>query len=120
MRVWIRSVDDLRTRDGAPIEDRSILLFRARGRERSSEVIDFDEGKTFALRSVQGSFTAVYRYRVAADAGATNATLEVDCSAVGLSKLFAPLIGRIAWLTDRSQLEFLKNAVESTQPREPQ
>lgn len=113
MGRWMRSVSGHRTRDGAPLEHRSELIFYARGRERSSEVISFEENRIFTLRSVQGSFTAVYSYELHPASGTTSATLQVECGATGLSRVIAPIIRQLMWLTDGGQLKLLKRAVES-------
>ena len=58
MQVWMTSIEDLRTEDGGPVATGSTLIFRARGADRTSEVVELEPRRTMALRSVQGSFSA--------------------------------------------------------------
>lgn len=112
MSRWIGSIDGLATRDGAPLHADSELVFTARGAERLSHVTAFEPGKTLALRSEQGSFTATYVYRLAPDANQSRVTLEATCTARGMAKLLAPLVRLMIRMADRNQLVKLRQVIE--------
>ena len=113
MRHWIRSVEELRTEDGAPLRLGSRLLFTARGGEHASEVTVFEPGAGLTLCSKQGPFTATYRYELASRNSGCVASLRIDCEATGVAKLLSPLIKWLMWRTDRGQLDAIKGIAET-------
>ena len=60
------------------------LTFRARGADRSSEIVHCDAGNSIVLRSVQGGVSADYRYELHDLGGrSTRVTLVADCQVTG-------------------------------------
>lgn len=114
MSQWMAGIDGIRSRDGGPLKAGSELLFQARGKERTSQVVTFNPERAISLRSVQGGFTATYKYGVRADGAATVVTLEADCVAAGLAKIIAPLLRPMIRKADSGQLAALKKAVETS------
>ena len=90
------------------------LTFRARGAERSSEIVHCDAGKSIVLRSVQGGVTADYRYEVHDLGGrSTRVTLVADCRVTGLLlRIVSPLLRIAIQMSDGKQLRLLKAMVE--------
>ena len=90
------------------------LTFRARGAERSSEIVHCDAGKSIVLRSVQGGVTADYRYEVHDLGGrSTRVTLVADCQVTGLLlRIASPLLRIAIRMSDGKQLRLLKAAIE--------
>ena len=90
------------------------LKFRARGGERSSEIVHCDAGRSIVLRSVQGGVTADYRYEVHdIDGGSTRVTLVADCHITGLWwRIVSPLLRIAIRSTDGKQLRLLKATIE--------
>ena len=90
------------------------LLFRARGAERSSEIVHCDEGKSIVLRSTQGGVTADYRYEVRdVDGRSTRVTLVADCQVTGLLlRIVSPLLRIAIRMSDGKQLRLLKAMIE--------
>ncbi len=90
------------------------LTFRARGAERSSEIVHCDAGKSVVLRSVQGGVTADYRYEVHdVDGRATRVTLVADCQVTGLLlRVVSPLLRIAIRMSDGKQLRLLKAMIE--------
>ena len=90
------------------------LTFRARGAERSSEIVHCDAGKSIVLRSVQGGVTADYRYEVHDLGGrSTRVTLVADCQVTGLLlRIVSPLLRIAIRMSDGKQLRLLKAMIE--------
>ena len=83
------------------------LTFRARGAERSSEIVHCDAGKSIVLRSVQGGVTADYRYEILdLDGRSTRVTLVADCRVTGplLLSIVSPLLRIAIRMSDGKQL----------------
>ncbi len=117
MRQWMPGITDLRSEDGAPIDEGSRLLFTARGQQRSTTVTEFEPERALTLRSLQGSFAADYRYLVDSSINHCKVTLDIHCGATGVARLMAPLVRVAAWLTDKSQMEHLAAVIEADQSR---
>ncbi len=90
------------------------LTFRARGAERSSEIVHCDAGKSIMLRSVQGGVTADYRYEVHDLGGrSTRVTLVADCQVTGLLlRIASPLLRIAIRMSDGKQVRLLKATIE--------
>ena len=90
------------------------LIFRARGGQRSSEIVHCDMGSSIVLRSVQGGVTADYRYEVHdIDGRSTRVTLVADCHVKGLWwRIVSPLLRIAIRSTDGKQLRLLKAMIE--------
>ena len=90
------------------------LTFRARGAERSSQIVHCDVGKSIVLRSVQGSVTADYRYELHdIDGRSTRVTLVADCQVTGLfCAIVSPLLRIAIRMSDGKQLRLLKAMIE--------
>ena len=113
MARWMGSVDAMRTADGAPLATGSKLIFSARSKERSSSVDRFEPPRAMTLVSTQGPVTAEFEYRIvnSGDAG-TTVTLQANCMAHGLFRLFLPLLKPMIRRADGNQLARLKSLVE--------
>ena len=90
------------------------LTFRARGAERSSEIVHCDAGRSIVLRSVQGGVTADYRYEVHdVDGRSARVTLVADCQVTGLLlRIVSPLLRIAIRMSDGKQLRLLKAMIE--------
>ena len=90
------------------------LTFRARGADRSSEIVHCDAGKSIVLRSVQGGVSADYRYELHDLGGrSTRVTLVADCQVTGLLlRTVSPLLRIAIRLSDGKQLRLLKEMIE--------
>jgi uncharacterized protein YndB with AHSA1/START domain len=114
MGVWMfDNGNSVRPANQEPLALGTQLIFKARGAERMSEVVEFEEGRRLALRTAQGSISATYVYEMTPDGARSRVTLKVDCVAHGLTKLFAPLIRPRIRISDSKQLEFLKKAIKN-------
>jgi len=114
MTAWMPGIESMRTRDGGPLRLGSELIFRARGADRVSDVIEYFQGERLALRSSQGPFTATYVYEIARDGAVTRIRLRAECSAKGAAKFVAPFIRAMIRRVDGGQLKALKSAVANT------
>jgi uncharacterized protein YndB with AHSA1/START domain len=85
----------------------SRLRFTARGRERRSEVVALDRGRSVTLRSQQGGVTADYTYTVEPDGAASRVTLVADVRTRGAWAVTAPVIRAAIRRTDAGQLDAL-------------
>ncbi len=90
------------------------LTFRARGADRSSEIVHCDAGKSIVLRSVQGGVSADYRYELHDLNGrSTRVTLVADCQVTGLMlRIVSPFLRIAIRLSDGKQLRLLKAMIE--------
>lgn len=114
MQTWMPGLEQLRSHDGKPLSANSRLFFKARGRQRQSDVVAFRTCECIALRSTQGPLTATYTYGIepaGVDGGTTRVTLDADCVAKGLAKVFAPLLRTMIRRADGGQLSRLKAVV---------
>ncbi len=111
MTAWMSGIEDMRLRDGGVLALGSELVFTARGAKRSTKVVEFIPEQSISLQSVQGPVTATYRYTVAPEGTATRVTLQADCAARGLAKLFMPLLRPLIRRTDGGQLKALNTAI---------
>ncbi len=110
---WMKGVDSL-TANG-PTEPGTALTFRARGKDRSSEIVTVDPGRSVTLRSRQGGVTADYRYTLTAvDDTTTTARLVAGCETDGfLWNLIGPVLRLMMSRTDRDQMDAFKVYAES-------
>ncbi len=117
MITWMNGIEAMRSDDGGPLRKGGTLVFTARGKERSSTVIELQREHAMTLRSTQGPVTATYRYRMKPDGDANQGvrmTLEADCRARGPALLFMPLINLMIRRVDSGQLKALKSLVEGS------
>lgn len=111
-KEWMTGVDGM-TQDGSgPLEVGTRLRFRARGKERSSQVCALVPGRRIALMSAQGGITATYTYSLEPSGDGTEASLDADCEASGIWRLLHPLIVFAMRKSDSSHLAKLKSAME--------
>ena len=89
---WMTGVEKMTQLTQEPIQLGSHLRFKARGKERESQVTTWEPGKRFALTSTQGGITGTYTYTLAATEGGTKVTLNAVCRATGIWKLAHPII----------------------------
>lgn len=101
---WL-GVDDIHP--GGPTAVGTELVFRARGRNRRSEIVAFDPGRSITLHSRQGGVTADYTYAVEAQGAGSRATLTADVRTTGAGALLAPVIRVAIRREDAGQLEEL-------------
>ena len=108
---WMNGIDRM-SADG-PNARGTKVTFHTRGKDRDAEIVAYEEGSVIALRSVQGSVTADYRYEVKPSGdGNTAVTLTADCEARGWLAILGPLIRFGIRRTDSGQLEALRDVVE--------
>lgn len=109
---WMSGIDSMIA--GGPTEVGTKLTFRARGKERSSEIVALDEGRSVVLRSVQGGVSADYEYGVEpVDQSTSRVALVAECSTSGWWTLVSPFIGLAIRRTDGVQTEALKRWIEA-------
>lgn len=113
---WMKGVESMRAESGTRIG--STIVFHARGKTRTSEIVDLDEGRSITLVTIQGGVTARYVYRLESLDGdaRTRARLTADLATSGfLWTLFAPLLRMAVRRTDAGQLRALRAAAEGAQ-----
>lgn len=110
---WDRAPDWMPGVEGARA-DGTTLRFRARGKERTSQISAVDPGRSITLTSVQGGVRADYRYAITPAGAGTRTTLTADCEFTGLWRLAAPALRGLIRRTDGGQLTALKRLIEST------
>ena len=115
-KVWVQLTDwdhaarwlgVLSIRAEGPTAAGTTLVFRARGKERRSEIAALDPGRSITLRSVHGGVTADYAYTVEPAGTASRATLAVDVRVTGIWTLLGPVIRGAIRRQDSSQLDEL-------------
>jgi uncharacterized protein YndB with AHSA1/START domain len=87
------------------------LVFRARGKDRRSEIVALDPGRSITLRSRQGGVTADYTYSVEPAGAGSRATLTADVRTSGLWALLGPVIRGAVRREDAGQLEALERTL---------
>ena len=109
---WMAGVDSM-TADGG-VEVGTKLTFRARGKDRPSEIAQLEPGRSVTLRSVQGGVVADYTYELTPiNDHATRASLVAECSTSGLLwNLAGPVLRFAMRRTDGGQIDALKKVVE--------
>ena len=83
------------------------LVFRARGKDRRSEIVALDPVRSITLRSKQGGVTADYTYGVEPAGAGSRATLTADVRTSGVWALLGPFIRAAIRKEDSGQLEAL-------------
>jgi uncharacterized protein YndB with AHSA1/START domain len=83
------------------------LVFTARGKERRSEIVALDPGRSVTLRSRQGGVTADYTYAVEPAGTGSRATLTADVRTAGVWALLGPVIRAAIRKEDAGQLDAL-------------
>jgi uncharacterized protein YndB with AHSA1/START domain len=116
MTAWMPGIESMRTRDGGPLRAGSELIFRARGADRVSDVVEYRAGERLTLRSSQGPYTATYVYEIARDGAVTRIRLRAECSAKGAAKFIVPFIRAMIRRVDGAQLKALKTQMANTDP----
>ena len=99
---WL-GVDSIRAE--GPTTVGTALVFRARGKERRSEIAELDPGRSITLRSRQGGVTADYTYTVESAGTGSRATLAVDVRVTGIWTLLGPVIRGAIRRQDSGQLD---------------
>ena len=105
---WL-GVDSIRAE--GPTAVGTELVFRARGKDRRSEIVALDPGRSITLRSRQGGVTADYTYTVEPAGTGSRATLVADVRTAGLWSLLGPVIRGAIRKEDAGQLEALERAL---------
>ena len=109
---WMNGIDSMAA-DG-PLAVGTELTFRARGKDRHSEIADLDPGHSVTLRSRQGGVSADYTYTVESTGdGRSRLSLVAECRPGGLWRLYGPLLKWMIRRTDGGQPAALKALVES-------
>jgi carbon monoxide dehydrogenase subunit G len=83
------------------------LVFRARGKDRRSEIVAVDPGRSVTLRSRQGGVTADYTYGVEPAGEGSRVTLTADVTTAGVWALLGPVIRAAIRKEDSGQLDAL-------------
>ncbi len=107
---WMAGIDSLEVR--GPTEAGSSVVFRARGKERTSELTSVEPGAALTLVSEQGPVRAAYTYSCAPDGSGTRLRLVADCEISGPLKLLGPLLRFAVRRTDSGQPQNLKALLE--------
>jgi uncharacterized protein YndB with AHSA1/START domain len=110
---WMPGVDGM-TLDG-PLRVGGRLRYRARGKERSSQIVAVDQGRSISLESRQGGVRSVYDYRL--DDGPDGSLETVVSLAAGVEtsgpmRLLGPTIRSAIAKEDGAQLARLKAWIE--------
>ena len=105
---WL-GVDSLRAE--GPTAVGTALVFQARGKERRSEIVALEPGRSVTLRSRQGGVTADYTYGVEPAGTGSRATLTADVRTSGLWALLGPVIRAAIRKEDSGQLDALERAL---------
>jgi uncharacterized protein YndB with AHSA1/START domain len=87
------------------------LVFQARGKERRSEIVALDPGRSITLRSRQGGVTADYIYAVEPAGAGSRVTLDAEVRTPGVWSLLGPVIRRAIRREDSGQLDALAQAL---------
>lgn len=113
MSKWMSGVTSVETADETgDLGQGSTLLFKARGAERTADVLDCVAASLLTIRSTQGQVEATYRYTLEPDADGTRIELTAECTVAGAARLLFPLIKLAVRLSDGGQLRRLKRAAE--------
>lgn len=111
---WMSGVDTIHTDGDTDVG--TTLVFRTRGKERTSQITALDPGRSITLTSVQGGVTAAYTYACEPHGKSTTVTLTADCHTSGLLwNLAAGVIRAAIRRTDSTQLQAFKHVIESGQ-----
>ena len=105
---WL-GVDSIRAE--GPTAVGTALVFRARGKERRSEITALVPGRSVTLTSRQGGVTADYTYSVEPAASGSRATLTADVRTSGAWALLGPVIRSAVRREDSGQLEALERSL---------
>jgi uncharacterized protein YndB with AHSA1/START domain len=105
---WL-GVDSLRAE--GPTAVGTELVFLARGKERRSEIVALEPGRSVTLRSRQGGVTADYTYAVAPAGSGSRATLTADVRTSGPWALLGPVIRAAIRKEDSGQLDALARVI---------
>ena len=87
---WMAGVDALRAT--GPTSPGTHLVFTARGKDRTGEIVAVDPGRSLTLRSAQGGVTADYTYTCTPDAHRTRVALVATCRITGPTRVLGPVI----------------------------
>ena len=110
---WMTGVEDMIQITGGALGVGARFKFKARGKERETEVTAWEPGRRLALTSTQGGVTATYEYSLLpSSSGSTELRLEASCHAQGLWKLLHPLVVLAMKRSDSSHLTKLKRAMD--------
>ena len=104
---WL-GVDSIRA--GGPTAVGTELVFCARGKERRSEIVAVEPGRSVTLRSRQGGVTADYTYTVEPAGTGSRAILTADVVTSDAWALLGPVIRAAIRRQDSGQLEKLDGA----------
>lgn len=109
---WMPGVESLLAEGDIAVGTK--LTFRARGKDRPSQIVKLESGTSLTLQSVQGGVTADYTYSLRSRGDeATDATLVAECETEGiLWTALSPVIRFAVRRTDSRQLEALKAMIE--------
>jgi uncharacterized protein YndB with AHSA1/START domain len=105
---WL-GVDSIRAE--GPTAVGTELVFRARGKDRRSEIVALDPGRSITLRSRQGGVTADYTYTVEPTGTGSRTGLTADVRTSGLWSLLGPVIRGAIRREDAGQLDALERAL---------
>jgi uncharacterized protein YndB with AHSA1/START domain len=105
---WL-GVDSIRAE--GPTAVGTELVFHARGKDRRSEIVALDPGRSITLRSRQGGVTADYTYTVEPAGSGSRAGLTVDVRTSGAWSLLGPVIRAAIRREDAGRLDALAQAL---------
>lgn len=112
---WMPGIDDMTLPGGGALQTGSVLVFRARGKDRESRVTALEDTKKLALTSTQGGVTATYEYVLTPAPDGTDIMLNASCEATGYWRLLHPVIVMAMKKADSPQLANLKALIERSE-----
>ena len=117
-KEWSATVMDVRQDTPGPLEgvgDRFVLSQKFLGRsiQAPQEVVAFEPGRSYTLRTIEGPIQMTASWACEPSAGGTSVTATFDGNAGTFFTLVGPILERAVRRQLRSDLETLKDLLES-------
>ncbi|MDP5275646.1 SRPBCC family protein [Chengkuizengella axinellae] len=110
---WMPNIPYMKKSSTGQVNNGTSFTFKARGKEQTSTITQFNPNEKFTLTSIQGDFRADYTYSLTKQAdNTTKVSLVAKCEASGMMKMVAPLIKIAIKKADGGQLNTLKKVIE--------
>ena len=101
-----------------PVGPGDMLTFSYQGTPASAIVDVVEEPNRLVIRRVNGSVEATFEYRLEPNTESTTVSLNAELIATHALRAFAPLLRRALALTDRDQMDLLRQLAEGiAEPR---
>ncbi|NDI34193.1 hypothetical protein [Chengkuizengella sediminis] len=112
---WMPNIPYMKKNTAGQVKNGTNFTFKARDKERTSTITQFNPFKSFTFTSIQGKFRADYTYSLTKQSdNTTKVSLVAKCEASGMVKIIAPLINIAIRKADSGQLKTLKDVIEKT------